>query len=127
MSEWEDHDLEDEYKANLLDPALLWRMFGYGVVYWPRMVTGLVLAGGRSSRMDGNKAFAQLGGRCILEHVLERLEPQADTVLISANEPSERYQRFGRPVLADTEAGARAHRDTLRAFLTAHGVRARLR
>ncbi|MEN8149579.1 MAG: ABC transporter ATP-binding protein [Planctomycetota bacterium] len=45
MSEWEDHDLDDEYRANLLDPALLLRMFRYGVVYWPRMVVGVLLAG----------------------------------------------------------------------------------
>jgi ATP-binding cassette subfamily B protein len=41
----DDHDLEDEYRTNLIDPALLLRMFGYGLAYWPRLIVGTVLAG----------------------------------------------------------------------------------
>ena len=45
---------------------------------------GMVLAGGRSSRMGGGyKAFSDLGGRSMLEHVLERLKPQVEKVVVS--------------------------------------------
>jgi len=45
VSAADDHDRDDEYRTNLLDPALLLRMFGYGIVYWPRLLLGTLLAG----------------------------------------------------------------------------------
>jgi ABC-type multidrug transport system fused ATPase/permease subunit len=40
-----DHELDDEYRSNLLDPALLLRMLRYGLVYRGRLLAGIVLAG----------------------------------------------------------------------------------
>lgn len=65
-------------------------------------VTGLILAGGRSSRMEGNdKGLLKLLERPMIEHVIERLKPQVDTVLISANRHIEQYQQYGYKVLID--------------------------
>lgn len=46
-----------------------------------------ILAGGKSSRMDGaDKACAALGGRRLIDRVLERLAAHADTLVISGRE-----------------------------------------
>lgn len=70
-------------------------------------VTALVLAGGRSTRMGVDKAFVQLDGRPMIAHVLDAVRPQADAVLVSANEGLERYAALGVDVVPDAHpAGA---------------------
>ncbi|MBR9910968.1 MAG: molybdenum cofactor guanylyltransferase MobA [Gammaproteobacteria bacterium] len=49
--------------------------------------TGLILAGGRSSRMGQNKALLQLQGKTLLQRAIERLAPQVEGLLISTNSP----------------------------------------
>jgi molybdopterin-guanine dinucleotide biosynthesis protein A len=69
-------------------------------------VTGLVLAGGQGRRMGGvDKGLQELGGHPLVQWVLDRLEPQVDSVLISANQNLTRYGRFGYPVLPDRLGG----------------------
>ena len=66
----------------------------------------VVLAGGLGRRMGGgDKPMREIGGRAILDHVVERLEPQCDGLLLNANGDPERFARFGLPVVADTVAG----------------------
>ncbi len=48
-----------------------------------RPMTVIVLAGGRSLRMKRDKAGLDVGGRTLLEHVLDQVEPLFDEVLIS--------------------------------------------
>jgi molybdopterin-guanine dinucleotide biosynthesis protein A len=68
----------------------------------PEPVTGLVLAGGRGSRLGGiDKGLAPWHGRPLAEHVIERLIPQVDRLMISANRNRERYLTYGYPVIAD--------------------------
>jgi molybdopterin-guanine dinucleotide biosynthesis protein A len=63
---------------------------------------GIVLAGGKSSRMGGgDKCLLPLGGRPILAHVIERLKPQVAELIISANGDPARFSAFGLPVVAD--------------------------
>ncbi len=74
------------------------------------LVTGLVLAGGRSRRMFGepgqsDKALLDLGGKSMIAHVVEALAPQAARVILSANGDPERFSQFGLPVVADTVPG----------------------
>ena len=69
-------------------------------------VTGLVLAGGQGSRMGGvDKGLQPFRGKPMVEHVLERLAPQVDEVLVNANRNPEAYERFGHRVIADEIAG----------------------
>jgi molybdenum cofactor guanylyltransferase len=65
-------------------------------------VTGVVLAGGRGSRMGGDdKGLIILHGRAMVEHVLARLRPQVGALLISANRNQDRYAALGCPVVPD--------------------------
>ncbi len=63
----------------------------------------VVLAGGLARRMGGgDKPMRRIGGRTILDHVLERLGPQCDGLLLNANGDPARFAAFGLPVVADT-------------------------
>lgn len=69
-------------------------------------VAGLVLAGGQSRRMGGgDKSLRSLGGRPMIDHVIDRLAPQVGALAISANSDPALFRAFGLPVLADTVAG----------------------
>ncbi|GMQ83589.1 MAG: molybdenum cofactor guanylyltransferase [Gammaproteobacteria bacterium] len=66
-------------------------------------ISALVLAGGRGNRMGGmDKGLISIAGKPAIEHVLQRLRPQLETILISANRNLERYARYGYPVIEDT-------------------------
>lgn len=68
-------------------------------------LTAVILAGGQGSRMGGaDKGLAEFRGRPLVAHVLERIRPQADEILISANRNLEIYRAFGCPVLTDETA-----------------------
>lgn len=65
-------------------------------------IFGAVLAGGEARRMGSvDKALVTFAGRSLLAHVLDRLEPQVDQVLISANGDATRFARFGCKVVPD--------------------------
>jgi molybdenum cofactor guanylyltransferase len=69
-------------------------------------LVGVVLAGGRSSRMGGgDKCLLPLGGRPVLVSVLARLKPQVSDLIINANGDASRFVEFGLPVIADTVDG----------------------
>jgi molybdopterin-guanine dinucleotide biosynthesis protein A len=64
-------------------------------------VTGVVQAGGHSTRMGGHpKALIELGGRSIVERVVAALTPVVDDVLVVTNTP-ELYTFLGLPMVAD--------------------------
>ncbi|MGK7247296.1 molybdenum cofactor guanylyltransferase MobA [Buttiauxella agrestis] len=66
-------------------------------------VTGVVLAGGRSTRMGGqDKGLIELNGLPLFEHVIRKLAPQVNDVVISANRNRAKYQSVGLTVLSDT-------------------------
>ncbi|WP_128514912.1 molybdenum cofactor guanylyltransferase MobA [Tabrizicola thermarum] len=65
-------------------------------------IFGVILAGGEGRRMGGvDKALVPLAGRPLIAHVLDRLEPQVERVLISANGDPARFAGFGCSVLPD--------------------------
>lgn len=69
-------------------------------------ITGLVLAGGRASRMGGSdKGLMALHGEPLALWALRRLAPQVGNVMINANRHAEAYARLGVPVHADTWPG----------------------
>ena len=69
-------------------------------------VTGLVLAGGQGSRMGGvDKGLQAFRGRPMVAHVIDRLAPQVDEILINANRNVEVYRRFGHRVVPDSITG----------------------
>ncbi len=63
---------------------------------------GVIIAGGRSSRMAGReKAFLHLGGIALLERVASRISFQVNRVVINANGDAGRFKQFGRDVIPD--------------------------
>ncbi len=67
-------------------------------------ITGLILAGGRATRMGGaDKGLVELRGRALVDRVIERLRPQVAGLIISANRNIDRYRAFGFPVVLDAE------------------------
>ena len=64
-------------------------------------ITGVVQAGGRSTRMGGRpKALMELGGRRIIDRVVEVVRAVADDVLIVTNAP-ELYASLDLPMVPD--------------------------
>ena len=63
---------------------------------------GLILAGGHASRLGGgDKTLLAVGGRTILERIVERLGPQCDGLVLSANGPPDRFPGWAGPVVPD--------------------------
>ncbi|MCC0033440.1 MAG: molybdenum cofactor guanylyltransferase MobA [Brucellaceae bacterium] len=74
----------------------------------PARPAGLILAGGRSSRMGGtDKALLQLGGKSLVARAAARLAPQVRALAISANGGPARHAMLELPVLADIIGGHR--------------------
>lgn len=68
-------------------------------------ITGLILAGGRGTRMGGrDKGLVPFKGKPMVQHVLAALLPQVVDVLISANRNLERYRETGCRVVSDVPA-----------------------
>jgi len=67
-------------------------------------VTGVILAGGRATRMGGqDKGLIELAGQPLISYVIARLKAQVQALLISANRHQHLYAQLGQcPVLADT-------------------------
>jgi len=72
----------------------------------PQTVAGVLLAGGRSSRMGGgDKCLRLLGGRPVLARVIARARPQVGPLVLNANGDPARFAAFGLPVAADPVEG----------------------
>ena len=57
-------------------------------------VTGIVLAGGKGSRMGGvDKGLQPLRGKPMVQHVIERLAPQVAEIVINANQNTAVYAK----------------------------------
>jgi molybdopterin-guanine dinucleotide biosynthesis protein A len=66
-------------------------------------ILGLLLAGGQSRRMGGgDKALRLLGGRPLLQRVVDRMRPQVAALILNANGDPARFAGFGMPVVADS-------------------------
>ena len=78
-------------------------------IYDERMmpkITGLILAGGRGSRMGSvDKGLQVFRGKPMIGHVLERFQPQVDEILINANRSIDEYEKLGHRVIADAIDG----------------------
>jgi molybdenum cofactor guanylyltransferase len=69
-------------------------------------VSGIILAGGLGRRMGGvDKGLQRLHGQPMIAHVLARLAPQVDEIVINANQNQERYAAFGHRVVPDAIGG----------------------
>lgn len=80
-------------------------------------IAGVILAGGQSRRMGGvSKAFQLLGDRPMVEHVVERLRPQVDCMLLSVGSAAREFENF--PIRQVTDL-VRSHRGPLAGLYSA--------
>lgn len=72
---------------------------------------GVILAGGLATRMGGSEAKQldkgrlTLGGKTLLNHVIDRLAPQVEVMALNANGDATRFADTGLPVLPDSIDG----------------------
>ena len=67
---------------------------------------GVILAGGRATRMGGgDKGLLPLGEARLLDHVVGRLAPQVAALALNANGDGARFAAYGLPVVPDSLAG----------------------
>lgn len=65
-------------------------------------ITGVILAGGRGTRMGGvDKGLQEFSGHPLVWHALQRLQPQVGPVIINANRHLSLYQQWGMEVHPD--------------------------
>ena len=65
-------------------------------------VAGVLLAGGRSSRMGGgDKCLERLGDQTLLSRAIERTKAQVGPMVLNANGDPTRFSSYGLPVAAD--------------------------
>ncbi len=65
-------------------------------------ITGVILAGGKATRMDGHdKGLITLAGRPMIEYVIEAIRPQVSKVLINANRNLDAYESYDLRVIQD--------------------------
>ena len=64
-------------------------------------ITGIILAGGRSSRMGKDKGLCMLKDKPLVSYAIQTLQPLCSRLMISANHFPEKYAEFGWPVIRD--------------------------
>lgn len=66
-------------------------------------ITGIILAGGAGRRMGGvDKGLLSLQGRPLIKHVIDRIGPQVNRLIIVANRNIDSYEQYGYRVVTDT-------------------------
>lgn len=69
-------------------------------------VAAVLLAGGLSRRMGGtDKMLLEVGGRSLLQRVIDRTRPQVSTMLLNINGDPSRFAAFDLPVRSDIVEG----------------------
>jgi len=62
-------------------------------------ITGIILAGGKSSRMGMDKGFCALNGKPMVQYAIDILEQTCDSIIICSNNSD--YELFDLPVIPD--------------------------
>lgn len=71
-----------------------------------QQITGLILAGGKGTRMGSvDKGLQMFRGKPMVEHVVQRLQPQVGKLIINANRHLDVYEALGAPVVSDEISG----------------------
>lgn len=65
-------------------------------------ISAIILAGGRATRMGGvDKGLVQFKAKPLIDHVISRLKPQVDEIIINANREITQYNLLGYRVVQD--------------------------
>jgi molybdopterin-guanine dinucleotide biosynthesis protein A len=66
------------------------------------LFSAIVLSGGQGSRMGyRDKGLVRLDGKPLVQHVLDRVIPQVNEIVISCNRNTTEYQKVGYPIVKD--------------------------
>lgn len=65
-----------------------------------KIINGIILSGGKSSRMGEDKALMKVGTKTIIEIMIDKLKPFCNEIIISADE-IDKYSQFGFKVVPD--------------------------
>ena len=90
-----------------------------GIIIRP-MLSVVIQAGGQSTRMGENKALKLFLGRPLIQRVIERLQPVADELLVTTNQPDE-FGFLHVPLVPDLRPGRGALGGLYTAIASAHG------
>ncbi len=72
----------------------------------PNTLSVVILTGGKGSRMNAqDKGLVKFKGKPLIEHVIEKLKPQVESITISANRNLKNYAQYGYPVIQDNGLG----------------------
>lgn len=65
-------------------------------------ITAVILAGGKGSRLGGiDKGLVKLHNLPLVQHLVNRIQPQVTNIIISANRNIDSYKKLGFPVYED--------------------------
>lgn len=64
-----------------------------------KIITGIILAGGKNSRMGSDKGMLIVDGKKIIERILEAIKPVVDEIIIVSN--GKNYDHLGYKVYSD--------------------------
>ena len=69
-------------------------------------VTGIILAGGQSRRFGGgDKYLMELNGRLLIDHIVGRVRPQTDDLIINSPSSNELLEKRNLPIIPDSIQG----------------------
>lgn len=68
-------------------------------------ITGIILSGGKGSRLGTEKGLAVYGGKPLVSYSIAALEPLCGEILLSANNELESYLQFGLKIVEDEVKG----------------------
>ena len=64
-------------------------------------ITGIILSGGKSSRLGVEKGLADFNGKPLIQYAIDTLQAVCDKIIISANNQLDDYTAFGYEVVED--------------------------
>lgn len=68
-------------------------------------ITGIVLSGGKSTRMGREKGLVNYGGKPLVSYSIQALESLCSNILLSANKNLDSYKKFGFRIVHDEVKG----------------------
>lgn len=64
-------------------------------------ISGIILAGGKSSRMGEDKALKKINNITLIEFTIKNIQHQVNSITINTNQNQEHYLKLGYPLIAD--------------------------
>ncbi|MBK7560862.1 MAG: molybdenum cofactor guanylyltransferase [Chitinophagaceae bacterium] len=63
-------------------------------------INGYILAGGKSARMGTDKGLMMFGGKAVIQHIIEQVQPAVSKLVIVTDNTA--YEKFGAEIIPDS-------------------------